>query len=131
MLRSLLAVLAVVGISLPMAASGSLVKPQLNAKVSGRAISLTDANGQRVKVLLQNSYRVVVRDSSKAQNFHLVGPGVNLKTKVAATGSRAWTANFRPGTYVYVSDKNAKLRGTFTVKAGPAPALKTGSGRSS
>lgn len=122
MLRSLLTVASVVAVSLPMAASGSPIKPQLNAKVNARAISLTDANGQRVKVLLQNSYRVVVRDSSKAQNFHLVGPGVNLKTKVAAKGTRAWTVNLRPGTYVYGSDKSAKLRGTFTVKAGPPPA---------
>jgi hypothetical protein len=122
MLRSLLTVAAVGAVSLPMAASGSPIQPQLNAKVSARAISLTDANGRRVRVLLPNSYRVVVNDSSKAQNFHLVGPSVNMRTKVSAKGTRAWVANFRPGTYVYESDKNAKLRGTFTVKKGPPPA---------
>jgi hypothetical protein len=122
MLRSLLTVAAVIAVSLPMAASSSLIKPQLNARVSARAISLTDAKGQRVRVLVQRSYGLVVRDSSKGQNFHLVGPGVNLKTKVAATGTRAWSVNVRPGTYVYQSDENAKLRGTFTVLSSPPPA---------
>jgi hypothetical protein len=122
MLRSLLTVAAVVAVSLPMAASSNPIKPQLNAKVSARAISLTDAKGQRVREVLQNSYRIVVTDSSKAQNFHLVGPVVNLKTNVAATGTRAWTVNLRPGTYVYRSDRNAKLRGTFTVMSSPPPA---------
>ncbi len=122
MLRSLLAVVALAAVSLPMVASGNPIKPQLNAKVTARTISLTDANGQRVKALLQNSYLIVVKDASKAQNFHLVGPGVNVRTKVAAKATREWTANLRPGTYVYKSDKNPKLRGTFTVKAGPPPA---------
>lgn len=121
MLRSLLTVAALAAASLPLAASGSPGKPLLNAKVSARSISLTDANGQRVKVLVQNTYRVVVKDASKTQNFHLVGPGVNLRTKPAATVTREWSVDLRPGTYVYKSDKNPRLRGTFTVKAGPPP----------
>jgi hypothetical protein len=122
MLRSLLAVAAVVACSLPLAASGNAIQPQLDAKVTARSISLTDANGRRVRVLIQNSYRIVVRDSSKAQNFHLVGPGVNLRTKVSATGMRAWTVILRPGKYVYTSDRSAKLRGSFTVLQSPPPA---------
>lgn len=122
MLRSLLALVALAAASLPLAASGNPIKPQLNAKVSARSISLTDANAQRVRGLFQNSYRIVVRDSSKTQNFHLVGPGVNLRTRLAARSTREWSANLRPGTYVYKSDGSTKLRGTFTVKAGPPPA---------
>ena len=120
MLRPLLAAVAVAAAaSLPIAAGANPVLPQLNARVSARSISLTDAKGKPVRVLFQNTYRIVARDSSKAQNFHLTGPDVNVKTRVAATGARAWTVNLRPGIYVYVSDKNAKLRGTFTVRSSP------------
>ncbi len=122
MLRPLLVIAAVVTVSLPLAASGSPGHPRLNGKLGPRSISLTDASGQQVKSLRQNSYRLVVKDSSKAQNFHLVGPGVNVKTSLAATGTRAWNVYLRPGTYVYRSDGNAKLRGTFRVKPGPPPA---------
>ena len=73
MLRSLVAVAAAVAVALPLTASGNTVRPQLDAKVTARSISLTDTNGQRVQVLPQNTYRIVVKDSSKAQNFHLVG----------------------------------------------------------
>ena len=121
MLRPLLAITAIVIFS-PMAASGNPGLPRLNGNLSARSISLTDANGQRVKVLRQNSYRFVVKDASKAQNFHLVGPGVNRKTQVAATGTRDWTIYLRPGIYVYKSDGNPKLRGTFRVEPGPPPA---------
>ncbi|MEK6275430.1 MAG: hypothetical protein AABM30_08840 [Actinomycetota bacterium] len=122
MLRFPVTLAAIAAVSLPVGASGSPIQPQLNAKVSSRAISLTDAQGQRVKVLQQNSYRLVVKDSSTTQNFHLVGPRVDLKTKVSATGNRAWIANLRPGRYVYWSDRSTTLRGTFTVKPGPPPA---------
>ena len=119
MLRSLVAVASVVAVSLPLSASGNMVRPQLNAKVTARSISLTDSNGQRVRVLLQNQYRIVVKDSSKTQNFHLVGNGVNLRTKVSGTTTRTWSEYLTPGTYVYKSDRNTKLRGTFKVTGVP------------
>jgi hypothetical protein len=122
MFRPLLTTGVLAAALLPLGASGNPIQPQLNAKVSARTISLTDAKGQRVRTLLQNSYRIVVRDSSKAQNFHLVGPGVNLKTARSATGTRTWVVNLRPGSYVYRSDRSPKLRGRFTVKDSPPPA---------
>ena len=122
MLRLSLTVSAVIAVLLPLAASGNPVRPQLNGKVTARGISLTDRDGRRVKVLPPNSYRILVKDSSTVQNFHLAGPGVNLKTRVAATGTRDWTVELRPGKYTYWSDKNTKLRGSFTVTLGPPPA---------
>ncbi len=122
MFRLLVPAAAVLAVSLPMTAGGYAIQPQLDAKVSTRSLSLLDSKGQRVHVLLQNSYRIVVKDSAKTQNFHLVGPGVNLKTKVAATGVRVWVVNLRPGTYVYKSDRSAKLHGTFRVRDVPPPA---------
>jgi len=119
MLRSLVAASAVLAAALPLSASGNAVVPRLNARVTARSISLTDANGRRVRILQQNSYRIVVRDSSKAQNFHLVGTGVNLRTKVPARVTRTWNVYLRPGTYVYESDRNANLRGAFRVTGVP------------
>ena len=119
-MRSLVAVAAAVAVSVPLTASGNPVRPRLDAKVTARSISLTNMNGQRVRLLQPNSYRIVVKDSSKAQNFHLVGTnGMDRKTKIAATGTRAWSVYLGPGTYVYSSDKNAKLRGTFKVRGVP------------
>ena len=122
MLRWLLAGAAGIVVLLPMAASGSPIQPQLNARVSSRSIALTDAQGKRVRTLSQRSYRIVVRDSSTGQNFHLAGPRIDLKTKVSTTGTRVWSVGFGTGTYVYRSDSNPKLHGSFTVLSSPPPA---------
>jgi len=95
------------------------VVPRLTAKVSARAISLKDAAGVRVRTLPQNTYKVAVSDTAKTQNFHLSGPGVNRKTKVAARAKTTWTVTLSPGNYVYRSDKNRKLRRTFIVSSVP------------
>ena len=121
MLRSLVAVAAVVAVSIPVGASGNPIQPTLNAKVTARSLSLRDESGKPVKSLVQRSYRIVVKDLSKGQNFHLIGPAVNMRTKLVATGTRTWIVNLRPGKYVYRSDRNKKLRGTFTVAPSPPP----------
>jgi plastocyanin len=95
------------------------VVPRLTGKVTARAISLKNAGGVRVRTIPQDTYKVTVSDTSKTQNFHLTGPGVNRKTKVAATAKKTWTVTFSPGKYVYRSDKNRKLRRTFTVTSVP------------
>jgi hypothetical protein len=119
MFRLLLAITAgAVAVSLPIAASGapgSLIKPEVRAKVSARSIALTDTQGQRVQTLYPQEYRFVVKDATKVQNFHLVGPGVNLRTKVGATAATTWSVTLHPGRYVYRSDRSSKLRGTFKV----------------
>jgi hypothetical protein len=121
MFRTLLPVVAVMAVSMPVGASGNPIQPTLNAKVTARSISLTDSSGKPVRLLAQRSYRIVVKDSAKSQNFHLLGTAVNLKTRVAATGTRTWIVDLRPGRYVYRSDRSAKLRGTFNVGSGPPP----------
>jgi len=95
--------------------------PRLNARVTSRTISLKTAAGTRVRTLLENTYRIVVSDATKAQNFHLTGPSVNRKTRVAARAKLVWKLRLTPGKFVYRSDKSAKLRGTFTVKGAPPP----------
>lgn len=91
--------------------------PKLTGKVTSTAITLKTSSGARVTSLVENTYKLVVTDSSKQQNFHLSGPGVNKKTAVGGTAKATWTLSLAPGKYTYRSDKNRRLRGTFTVKA--------------
>jgi len=89
---------------------------KLSGKVTSKAISLTNG-GSKVRSLTAKKYKITVSDTSKTQNFHLTGPGLNRKTGVAAKAKATWTVTLRPGKYTYRSDKSRKLRGTFTVKA--------------
>jgi hypothetical protein len=90
---------------------------KLSGKVTTKAISLKTSAGAKVKSLTARKYKVTVSDTSKTQNFHLTGPGVNKKTGVAARATATWTLNLKPGKYTYRSDKSRKLRRTFTVRA--------------
>lgn len=90
---------------------------KLSGKVTTKAISLKTSSGAKVRSLTQGKYRIAVSDTSKTQNFHLTGPGLNKKTGVAARTKATWTLTLKPGKYTYRSDKSRKLRGTFTVKA--------------
>ena len=122
MLRPLLAGLLLGIFTLPVSASGTPGLPELTAKVTARSISLTTSDGLRVDELQPNHYRFIVKDLSRAQNFHLVGPSVNRRTKVPAKTSTTWTVYLGPGTYTYRSDKQPSLAGTFRVRRVPPPA---------
>ena len=58
---------------------------------------------------------ITVTDRSKTDNFHLSGPGVERKTKIAFRGKATWNVTLQPGRYTYTSDKHKKLRGSFVV----------------
>jgi hypothetical protein len=122
MLRPLLAVAVVGTLTLPVSASSSPGLPELTAKVTARSISLATSDGQRVERLQPNTYRFIVKDLTSKQNFHLVGPSVNRRTKVPAKATTTWTIYLAPGTYTYRSDKRPSLSATFTVRRGPPPA---------
>jgi hypothetical protein len=122
MLRPLLTVAFVGALTLPVTASSTPGLPDLTAKVTARSISLTTSDGQRVDGLQPDTYRFVVKDLTSKQNFHLVGPSVNRRTKVPAKAATTWTIYLRPGTYTYRSDKRPSLNGKFTVRPGPPPA---------
>lgn len=121
MLRPLLAAALLGALTLPVPASSTPGLPELTAKVTARSISVVDADGRRVTELAPNSYRFIVKDLTRAQNFHLIGPSVNRRTKVPAKVTASWTVYLRPGTYTYRSDRRATLSGTFTVRPGPPP----------
>jgi plastocyanin len=93
--------------------------PQAPTKLTGKVgpkktISLKKG-ASAVKSLVAGRYKVVVSDLTKADNFHLTGPGVNKKTAVKFKGSASWTLTLKPGKYTYRSDKTKKLRRTFSV----------------
>ena len=89
---------------------------KLSGKVTARTITLMNG-GSRVRSVTENTYKVTISDSSNKQNFHLTGPGVNKKTGVAAKAKKTWSLNLKPGKYTYRSDKNRRLKRTFTVTA--------------
>jgi len=88
-------------------------------------ISLKDGSGAIVKHLDPGDYTIHVVDQSPEHNFHLVGPGVNKATDVEGTGSEDWTVTFVTGTYHYVCDAHAFMKGAFTV--GDVPVALAGS----
>lgn len=95
--------------------------PKLTAKVGpGKTISLKKGSAP-VKSLAAGTYKVVVKDVTKKDNFHLVGPGVNKKTAVRGKSSVTWTVTFKIGKGSYRSDATKKLKRAFKVIAPPLP----------
>ena len=84
----------------------------LNGSVGpGFEISLDGTDG-----LTPGSYTLVVNDQSSAHNFHLTGPGVDVKTEVGAEGEQSFEIELQAGEYTYVCDPHAsQMNGSFTV----------------
>ena len=89
---------------------------RLTASVTSRAISVRTASGSKARTVARGRYRIAVRDTSRTQNFHLIGPGLNRKTTVGGTAKPTWTVTLRAGTYIYRSDRNRRLRGSFRAR---------------
>lgn len=84
-------------------------------------IWIKDANGALVAHLDPGTYEIDVDDRSATDNFHLKGPGVDIKTAAAEIVHTTWTLTFTDGTYDYVSDFFPKeMVGLFSV-GNPAP----------
>jgi hypothetical protein len=96
---------------------------KLNGRVGpGKVIWLKTGAGAMVKKLKAGSYKITVKDSSKTDNFHLLGPGVNKKTGIKFRGTVSWTVKFRSAAkYTVRSDAHKTLRRTFTAFAPPVP----------
>src|SRR5215216_1322878 len=67
-----------------------------------RKIALKQA-GHAAKRLDPGKYLIIVKDRSKALNFHLVGPGLNKKTPLAKAGTFRWSVTLRAGRYSFKS----------------------------
>jgi hypothetical protein len=92
------------------------VKPKpvaLAASVGATAIAVKNLAGRKVLSVKAGAAVITVRDLSATQNFHLTGPGVNRATTKLGRTKVTWRLTLRRGTYVYRSDANPRLRGTF------------------
>lgn len=88
----------------------------LTATVGPNATITLKLGARKVTRLKAGRYRIVVRDRSHMHNFHLFGPRVNKKTRVAAHGNVTWTVTLRKGTYRYVCDPHkTRMKGSFKV----------------
>ena len=97
---------------------GTVVTPPAMLKLAGTV-------GPGAKITLARSAKagktvITIRDRTKKDNFHLVGPGVNKKTGVAFTGTVKWTVTLKAGSYTFRSDAHKTLKGTL--KVSPAAA---------
>jgi plastocyanin len=102
----LLAIAAVV--ALP---AGAATPKLLGTVGPGFTITLTK------KPTKAGKYTLVVSDKSSIHNFHLTGPGVNVKTSVAATGSKTFRITLKKGKYSFVCDPHAStMHGTFRIR---------------
>ena len=64
--------------------------------------------------------KLVVSDKSSQHNFHLRGPGVNVKTSVGQTGTKTFTVTLKKGTYKFMCDPHASfMKGSFKVDVEP------------
>ena len=68
-----------------------------------------------VRTAERGKTKIVIRDLTSRDNFHLVGPGVNKTTGVAFKGTVRWVMTLRAGTYRYRSDAHAALKGVLRV----------------
>ena len=60
--------------------------------------------------------KLVINDKSSVHNFHLTGPGVNVKTSVSAIGTKTFTITLKKGTYKFICDPHPFMKGSFTVR---------------
>jgi plastocyanin len=88
---------------------------KLTGKVGPRKTISLKKGTAAVKALAAGRYKLVVTDATKADNFHLTGPGVNKKTGVKFKGGATWTLTFKKGKYTFRSDATKKLKRTFSV----------------
>jgi hypothetical protein len=60
-------------------------------------------------------YKFVVRDRSSMHNWHIRGPGVDVKTRVPFTGRKVFRVRLRSGTYRIVCDPHSSMMHTRIV----------------
>jgi hypothetical protein len=82
----------------------------------GFSISLAGSDNAPVTHLDPGTYTILVHDLASIHNFHLTGPGVNVKTSVSGTGTKTFTVTLKKGTYKFVCDPHASvMKGSFKV----------------
>jgi NitT/TauT family transport system substrate-binding protein len=72
-------------------------------------------DGKAVTRLKAGRYTIVIADSSKKQNFRLVGPGVNKATSLTGTGRSTFAVTLKKGIYTFSSSARPALKKSFRV----------------
>jgi len=101
------------------ARSGNKAGGHLFASVTRAGhVSLRDDAGRRVTTIPAGSFVLTVRDRSKRQNFHLVGPTptTGKRTGIRFVGTVRWALTFPTGTYRYYSDRAPSGLASFRVE---------------
>jgi plastocyanin len=81
----------------------------------GFDISLT-RDGKAVTTLTPGTYILNVDDQADIHDFHLTGPGVEVKTAVPFKGTKSFTITLEAGKYHYQCDPHSSaMKGDFTV----------------
>lgn len=80
-------------------------------------ITMKGGTGQRFLHGRPGFYRITISDRSPADDFRLVGPGVNVViTRIPFVGAHTVQVTLKRGTYRYLSDSHrAVMRGSFVV----------------
>jgi len=117
MSKKISALIVAIAALVVVAPASSKTLPQLFGTVGpGSTFMLKDKAGKPIRALKPGKYTITVQDFSKAQNFHVVGPGLNVKTSLRGKGSSGWAVVLKAGTFRYYSDGSPrKLKGTFSV----------------
>ena len=70
----------------------------------------------RVTFSKPGRYTFVIRDRATNHDFRLRGPGLNVTSGVAPTGTKRWTLRLRAGRYVYLCSPHPLfMRGVLVV----------------
>ncbi len=122
--KRLLALAAFAGLAALASPTVALAQTRLIGTVGpDHRISFTHENGTNVTDIPAGTYTIEVRDRADLHNFHLFGPGVNMRTDVETVGTATWTVTFQDRSrYTFQCDPHfSTLRGTFTTGGGPPP----------
>ncbi|HEX6701900.1 MAG TPA: hypothetical protein VF101_14330 [Gaiellaceae bacterium] len=110
------AVATAAALALPTAATSKALPQLFGAVGPGNVLTLKDKAGKPIRTLKPGKYTITVQDQSKTQNFHLVGPGLNVKTSIKGRSSSGWAVVLKAGSFRYYSDAApSKLKGSFKV----------------
>ena len=61
------------------------------------------------KMVKYGRYVITIHDRSSIHNFHLIGPGLNRLTSVAAVRTYTWTVTLKRGTYRFICDPHKTI----------------------
>jgi len=110
-MRTRLVLAGVAATALVAALPAAAATPTFNGTVGpGFTISMSKKPTKAGKI------KLVVDDKSSIHNFHLSGPGVNVKTSVSSTGKKTFTITLKKGTYKFICDPHSStMKGSFKV----------------